>query len=61
MYSKVYLAGDVVRKRQLACKIVDLRDTLHTSGRTVREITSLRQDRERLVREVELLSRLNHV
>jgi hypothetical protein len=61
MFSKVYLASDVTTKRQLACKIVDLRATVPASGHTAREITTSREDRERLIREVDLLTRLNHV
>lgn len=61
MYSKVYLADDLVEKRQLACKIVNLKDAMCTSGRTIEEIAVQQRERRRLIREVKLLAKMDHV
>jgi hypothetical protein len=61
----VFLASDVKTKAQLACKVVDLRKVSVTqaSRDTLPDATLLERAAEyiRLLREMELLSKLDHV
>lgn len=55
MYSKVYLATDLAAEKQVACKVVDL-GFVNKEARKGRP-----RERLRLLEEVDLLSKLNHV
>ncbi|KFY25824.1 hypothetical protein V493_04424 [Pseudogymnoascus sp. VKM F-4281 (FW-2241)] len=63
IYGKVYLATEIATRRQLACKVVDLRVVAPASesrsARISRERTT-RLERARLMREVDIFSMVNH-
>jgi serine/threonine protein kinase len=76
VYGSVYLANDVLTKKQVACKIVDLRrkavvpsghDT-PLDGAHKKEVQAFAEQekgvsevRKKLIREIEILSKLSHV
>ncbi|KFY33520.1 hypothetical protein V494_07556 [Pseudogymnoascus sp. VKM F-4513 (FW-928)] len=64
IYGKVYLATEVATKRQLACKVVNLRPVVPTSSEDGQANASqgqtMRRERQRLMREVEILTMVNH-
>jgi serine/threonine protein kinase len=76
VYGSVYLANDVLTQKQVACKIVDLRrkavepDGHGTplDGAHKKEVQAfaeqekgVSQARKKLIREIEILSKLSHV
>lgn len=64
-YGKVYLATEVATRRQLACKVVNLRAAAAAvSNDNLADASAERTTggkRGRLMREVEILTMLNHV
>lgn len=64
-YGKVYLATEVATRRQLACKVVNLRAAAAAvSNDNLADASAERTmggKRGRLMREVEILTMLNHV
>lgn len=70
VYGTVYLARDEVTQKQLACKVVNLRgDALKLSnpstpqddGVYAEKSRKLGDARKKLIREIEILSKLSHV
>jgi serine/threonine protein kinase len=76
VYGSVYLANDVLTQKQVACKIVDLRrkamkpdgqDTLLDGAHRMEVQAFAEQEngvtevRKKLIREIEILSKLSHV
>jgi serine/threonine protein kinase len=76
IYGNVFLANDVATQTQLACKIVDLRrnalnqkectPTVHEDVKPrvqayAEKINKVVEVRRKLVREIEILSKLSHV
>lgn len=61
---KVYLATEVATKRQLACKVVNLRAVaavLEDDHSNASREQTMRIEGQRLIREIEILTRVNHV
>ena len=59
MYSKVYLAYDAKKGDQVACKVVDLRQS--SSDNPEESTLTHKADQKRLIQEVKLLAKLDHV
>ncbi|ELR02468.1 Meiosis-specific serine/threonine-protein kinase mek1 [Pseudogymnoascus destructans] len=57
---KVYLATEVATKRQLACKVVNLRVAVVVSEDDQARERTMRLESQRLIREIEILTRVNH-